>query len=107
LGKINHRDIVPYYQSHHLFIHLSKTGSLDKTILEAMSCGMNVLSSSDASKSFLPQNSIFDDKNAEELANKIITLKNLEPSSNLREYVAHNHNLNNLINKIAKTINEQ
>ena len=81
LGKINHSDIVPYYQSNHLFIHLSKTGSLDKTLLEAMSCGMKILSSNDASKSFLPQNLNFNDKNSEELANKIVVIKDSEPSS--------------------------
>ena len=107
LGKINHSDIVPYYQSNHLFIHLSKTGSLDKTLLEAMSCGMKILSSNDASKSFLPQNLNFNDKNSEELANKIVVIKDSEPSSNLREYVVQHHNLDNLINKIAKAIDER
>ncbi len=107
VGKVNNKDLPAYYQSHDLFVHLSKTGSLDKTILEAMSCGMRVLSSNDASKSFLPQNLIFDDKNSEELANKIIVLKDLEPSPGLREYVMQNHNLDNLINKIAKIVNER
>ncbi|PIR41692.1 MAG: hypothetical protein COV30_02375, partial [Candidatus Yanofskybacteria bacterium CG10_big_fil_rev_8_21_14_0_10_37_15] len=55
LGKINHKDLPQYYQSHDIFVHLSKTGSLDKTILEAMACGMNVLSSSDSSRAFLKE----------------------------------------------------
>ena len=106
IGKVNHKNLPAYYQSHDLFIHLSKTGSLDKTVLEAIACEMKVLSSNDASKSFLPQNLIFNDKNSEELANKIMIFKDLEPSSSLREYVIQNHNLDNLINKIAKIINE-
>ena len=107
IGKVDHKNLPTYYQSYDLFVHLSRTGSLDKTLLEAMACGINVLSSNDASKSFLPQNLIFNDKNSEELANKITILKNLEPSSNLRKYVTQNHNLDNLINKIAKTIDER
>ncbi len=107
VGKVINKDLPRYYQSHDIFVHLSKTGSLDKTILEAMACGTKVLSSNDASKSFLPQNLNFDDKNSEELADKIMILKDIESNLNLREYVVHNHNLDNLIDKIAKTINEQ
>ncbi|MEK7076390.1 MAG: glycosyltransferase family 4 protein [Patescibacteria group bacterium] len=104
LGKINHRDLPLYYQSHNLFIHLSKTGSLDKAILEAMACGMNVLSSSDSARSFLPAELIFDENNVQELADKIKKTDEKEFSGQLRQYVVENHNLNKLIDKIAGLI---
>ena len=105
LGKINHQDLAPYYQSHHLFIHLSKTGSLDKTLLEAMSCGMNVLSSSDAARHFLPMDLLFNENNVLELADKIEKTNKKGPNGQLRQYVAENHDLDKLVNKIAGFIN--
>lgn len=104
VGKVSHKDLPQYYQSHDIFIHLSKTGSLDKTILEAMACGIRVLSSNDASKFFLPPNLIFDGKNSQELADKIFKLKDGDLGLNLRDYVTRNHNLEKLIDKISQYI---
>ena len=100
LGKVNHQKLPNYYQSHDIFVHLSRTGSLDKTILEAMASGMKVLSSNDASKAFLPPGFIFNDNNPQELADKITELSKKENTGFLREYVVKNHNLDNLIEKI-------
>ncbi len=105
LGKVNHRDILPYYQSHDIFVHMSKTGSVDKTLLEAMACGMKVLSSNDSAKSFLPDRLIFNNENPAELADKIENMSHEQPDPALRSYVAANHNLNTLINKMSDIIN--
>lgn len=107
LGKINHKDLVPYYQSHHLFVHLSKTGSLDKTLLEAMACGINVLSSNDAARGFLSKELLFDENNAKDLADKIKNIHERKTDGQLRQYVTENHNLDSLIGRITKIINER
>lgn len=104
IGKVEHRNLPRYYQSHDIFVHLSKTGSLDKVILEAIVCGIKVLSSNDSSRTFLPSDLIFGDKNSKELADKIIAVKDLPINPNLRDYVIQNHNLENLINKISNHI---
>ncbi len=104
LGKVNHKNLPTYYQSHDVFVHLSKTGSLDKTILEAMACGMNVLSSNDAARSFLPQDSVFNEDNALELADKIEKISHKNVDGQLRQYVIDNHNLDKLIDKISGLI---
>ena len=104
VGKINNKELPPYYQSHDIFIHLSKTGSLDKTILEAMACGMKVLSSNDSAKAFLSTELIFDQDNSRELADKIQAVNQSQNDSGLRNYVMQNHNLDNLINKISERI---
>lgn len=104
VGKVNHKDLPEYYQSHDIFIHLSKTGSLDKTILEAMACGMKVLSSNDASRAFLSNELMFRGDNSTELAAKIKFLKDQLVNLNLRNYVVQNHNLDTLIDKISKYI---
>lgn len=103
LGKVLN-DVMPkLYQEHNLFVHLSRTGSLDKVILEAMACGIKVVSSNDASKTFLPENLIFDNDDPNELAEKIISMS-YDPNSDLIDYVVKNHNLNILISKIGKII---
>lgn len=105
IGKVINKDIVKYYQSHDIFIHLSKTGSLDKVLLEAMASGIKVLSSSDSARAFLPSDLVFNENNYGELADKIIKLKNNSHPLDLRGYVVENHNLNALVNKLAKHIN--
>ena len=105
IGKVNHKDLPQYYQSHDIFVHLSKTGSLDKTLLEAMACGMNVLSSNDSAKVFLSDDSLFNEDNSDDLADKIRSVIKKYPDPVLREYVIKNHNLDNLINKISIIIN--
>lgn len=104
IGKVGHKNLPAYYQSHDLFVHLSRTGSLDKTILEAMACRMNVLSSNDAARNFLPLELIFDGDNPKELADKIATTRNKEVNERLRQYVVENHNLSKLIDKISGII---
>ena len=106
VGKVNHSDLPQYYQSHDIFIHLSKTGSLDKTILEAMACGMNVLSSNDASRSFLPANLIFEENDPVNLADKITAVKDTTIDADIREYVVKYHGLGKLIDKLSKKILE-
>ena len=105
-GKISHSNLPGYYKSSDIFIHLSKTGSVDKTILEAMACGMKVLSSNDSARAFLPAELIFDESDPLELAVKILALKDKPVSPALREYVVTNHNLDSLIDKISKKIIE-
>ena len=97
LGKINHKELPQYYQSHNIFIHLSKTGSLDKTILEAMACGMKVLSSSDSARFFLPSELLFNESNSSELADKILVIKDKLVDPILRGFVIREHNLDALI----------
>ena len=58
-----------FYQSGDLFVNLSDTGSLDKAVLEAMACGLKILTSNEAFKSVLKEENITD-KNLENIANK-------------------------------------
>lgn len=106
VGKVNYKNLPPYYQSHDIFVHLSKTGSLDKTLLEAMACGMNVLSSNDAAKAFLPAELIFKSDDSAGLAQKIEIISKKNYGQDLRKYVVENNNLDKLIDKIAGLINK-
>lgn len=106
VGKVINKNLPSYYQSHDIFVHLSKTGSVDKVLLEAMACGINVLSSSDSARSFLPTELVFQENDAQELANKIEETYKKNFGSQLRQYVIENHNLDKLIDKIAGLINK-
>lgn len=104
IGKVNHKDLPKYYQENDVFVHLSKTGSVDKTLLEAMACGMKVISSNDSSKGFLFQELIFNENDPVELAEKIQLVSRKFYGQELRNYVIENHNLEKLISKISEII---
>ena len=103
-GKVNHEDLIPYYQDNDLFVHLSKTGSLDKSLLEAMASGIKVLSSNDWSRNNLPSELVFKENDPIDLANKIQNIPKTDFRTQLRNYVVKNHNLDNLIAKISSVI---
>ncbi|MFH1956614.1 MAG: glycosyltransferase family 4 protein [Patescibacteria group bacterium] len=100
-GKIPYKEIEKFYQEANLFVNFSGTGSLDKAILEAMACGLNILTLNEAFKDILPEENLSSEK-PQEIAKKIIFLSNKEVDSSLREYVFKNHDLNNLTSKIIK-----
>lgn len=100
-GKIINPNLVQIYQTHSTFVHMSKTGSIDKALLEAMACGMKVVSSNDAAQAFLPVQSIFSENNPQDLADKIKLAAHESASPQLRDYVVRYHNLNNLIETIS------
>lgn len=102
-GGISYHELPWQYQSHDLFINISKTGSLDKAILEAMACGNMVISSNESAVKFLPQDLIVSGNDPRELADKI-KLTNLNYRPELRDYVVNNHSLKSLIEKISRVI---
>jgi len=104
VGKVSNRNLPSYYQSHHIYINLSRTGSLDKTIVEAMACGCTVLSSNDSAVQFLPPELVVSDKDSEQLARKIQEVAGRDYGRQLREYVVENHSLDKLIEKISAAI---
>lgn len=104
VGKVINKNLASYYQSSHIFVNLGKTGSLDKTIVEAMASGATVLSSNDAAIKFLPQELVVDGDDAEKLAKNIKEVSSKDFSQQLRQYVVENHSLNNLVDKISSKI---
>jgi len=113
LGPVSHNEILPNYQNCDLFVNLSQTGSVDKAVLEAMSCEKIVLTSNEAFEDILKDNRLmFKQKDLYDLANKIIDLIKLSKKErqkigqNLRKKVVENHNLNKLVDKILRTYEE-
>lgn len=53
VGPVSYSDVVQEYQQADLFVNLSETGSLDKAVLESMSCAVPPISSNEALRSIL------------------------------------------------------
>jgi len=106
IGWIPNQNMPAYYQQTDLFINMSGTGSVDKVVLEAMSCGCLVLTSNEAFETILPQELMTVKNNPHQLAEKIKWLKSLSDDRKnqirleLRQEVVENHNLNKLAIKI-------
>ncbi|KKS41285.1 hypothetical protein A3H03_03080 [Candidatus Kuenenbacteria bacterium RIFCSPLOWO2_12_FULL_42_13] len=107
IGGIPNDQTVPYLQNADLFINLSDTGSLDKAVLEAMSCGCLVLTSNVAYQTILPPELFIAKDNPQVLAGKIKELMHLvedkkdELRKQLREEVVAHHNLGDFVGKIV------
>ncbi|MEK7600432.1 MAG: glycosyltransferase family 4 protein [Patescibacteria group bacterium] len=101
-GKHKNDEVRTFYRECALFVHMSRTGSLDKTLLEAMACGARVVSSNDAARAFLPPELIFDGANQGDLARGINRALSELPAPSLRAYVVEHHNLDTLIQKLSK-----
>jgi len=109
VGAVPNSNIGTYLHQADLFVNSSQTGSLDKTILEAMACGLVVISSNDSSKDVFRENKdklFFKPKDSFDLSQKISRIIRLPSSdrerigSDLRRKVEKNHDLEELIKKI-------
>ncbi len=106
LGSVANYQTPALFQEADVFLNFSGTGSLDKAILEAMSCGALVLTSNDSAKDILPAGLIANQDNA---LDKLLALVDLTAEKQkvlrqeLREEVVNNHSLD----KLAKGIIQQ
>jgi glycosyltransferase involved in cell wall biosynthesis len=112
LPAVPNRELATVYQQADLLINCSKTGSLDKVVLEAMACGTLVLTTNVAFKQMFSHVSIdcFADS-SKDLALKIQQISRLTPEERLllqqqlRTLVVENHDLNDLVKKMVALFN--
>jgi glycosyltransferase involved in cell wall biosynthesis len=100
-GKHRNDQLLPFYRSCGVFVHMSRTGSLDKALLEAMACGARVVSSNDAAKAFLPRELTFDERDPASLAAAISSALERPADPALRAYVVQHHDLSVLIDRLS------
>ncbi len=110
IGAVSANDTSGFYQTADLFVSTSLTGSLDKAVLEAMACGLMVLSCNDAVLGDLFQNEDrfgFAQGDARMLSAKIKEMMAIDPAErmklgeDLRAMVAREHEIGGLIQKIC------
>ena len=110
LGELFHQNLPKYIIPSDVFINMSHTGSMDKVVLEAMACGIPVLTSNEAYVEILrPFNLIIGSTDSKALADKIIFIFNQKEyaqslGEKLRDIVVREHNLLRLIKKIVEKI---
>lgn len=80
-------------QRANVFVNLSNTGSIDKAVLEAMSCGLNIVTTNEAFPFAVPLEHV--EKEIKEALDKPLSFEN-------REYIIKNYNIKNLIPNILK-----
>ena len=94
-------------------MNLSRTGSVDKAVLEAMACGKLVLTSNEAFVNILKNKGaelMVKPNSPDDLAERIAALASLDVKTRtsieakLREEVVQNHNLDHLVQKIISII---
>jgi hypothetical protein len=80
-------------------VNLSKTGSIDKSVLEAASSNTFVLTSNEAFRNLLPDMCLTDAK-PNLLAQDIKNAARINRSIELRDFVIANHSLGGLVNRV-------
>ncbi|MDQ3014280.1 MAG: glycosyltransferase [bacterium] len=101
IGQLSNAEMVTLYNSSHVFVNLSDTGSLDKAVLEAMSCGIHVLTSNEAFVSMLDE-AHRTSKDPAEITKKLMAFPQLPVDSKLRQHIVIEHNLSILIRHIIE-----
>ncbi|OGY90181.1 MAG: hypothetical protein A3B30_04330 [Candidatus Komeilibacteria bacterium RIFCSPLOWO2_01_FULL_52_15] len=106
LGPVPHSRTLELLQRSSLFLNFSRTGSLDKAVLEAMSCGVPVLTTNEAFRAILTplDERMYRTEDPAQLADAAYGLL-LSPlpdiSRRLRDYVVRHHGLNDLLTHIV------
>jgi glycosyltransferase involved in cell wall biosynthesis len=110
LGPLVHDEVLKRYADYSLFVNLSKTGSLDKSVLEAMAAGLPVLTTNEAFLEIIPReytNLCFcDSLSPDEIRRKIgliqalTTNEKLELSRCFFQLISKQNSLKTLISKI-------
>ncbi len=68
---IKNEDTPAIYQAHDLYLNLTPEGSMDKTVLEAILCGIPTLVANSSFRDVLPENAVFSSTTREEIADQI------------------------------------
>ncbi len=105
-GSVAHENSPALYQSHDIYINMTAPGSFDKTIIEAMACGMVVVARNDAVKDVLGQGWVENDSR-EALERSLVWALALTSEERhrvgvqLREYAKREHGLASLADKLS------
>lgn len=109
-GAVPNYETPKIYNSHEIYVNLTPSGSMDKTILEAAACGCVLVISNEA---FAEQSEFKDfltEAEPEQIASRIIFLLNLEGNvlkkrlEELQSLVAQKHGLAALIDSLVAFI---
>ena len=104
--SIANADAPELFRSHAIYVNLTPSGSFDKTIGEAASCGSIIVAANEVLRGILPDALIVDQLSAESVARGIEAALKLSAderttlSRTLREYVVREHSLSLLARRL-------
>lgn len=99
VGPIPYREVSDFYRQGTIFVNLSNTGSLDKAVLEAMACGLSVVTSNEAFQNLI-DSKYLTTNNPETIKNTIKKFFDIGCGNDAIAYVQKNHSLTKLIQHI-------
>lgn len=106
---VPHSETRRLYSNHELYVNLTQTGSLDKTVLEAMACESNVIVTNQSFKGVLPDDSVLEEKPSPEALQNAFTRafsmseeEKTNRGKHNRVYVEEKHSLKALVDKVLK-----
>ncbi|MCX7714556.1 MAG: glycosyltransferase family 4 protein [Clostridia bacterium] len=111
MPKITPTETLTIYNSYDVFVNMTPTGSLDKTILEAMACESIVLVANKSFCSILPEMCFFNENDSIDLAKKMKILLHVDADIkkkygfDFRRFVIKEHSLDVLMEKLFPFLN--
>jgi glycosyltransferase involved in cell wall biosynthesis len=112
VGKVPSYYVKNYLSKADIFIHTGNTGSLDKTVLEAMASGLLVYTANDSSMEMFYENGldnfVYKEGNIDGLSEKVLSIFDFRKSyldkvlDKMRKIVMENHDLEKLISRIVQ-----
>ncbi len=105
LGSKSYLEIPKILGEHDMFINVSRTGSLDKAVLEAMASGLTVLCANEAYESILPEQYFIKGVSPISLTEHIQLLSDEKrPNERLRSIVVEKHSLEKTLDKMLSLL---
>jgi glycosyltransferase involved in cell wall biosynthesis len=103
-GSVKNEDVPLALRDADVFVNLSRTGSLDKAVLESMACGVPAITSNEAFKEMLGPFGLMckegDEQELARLIEKIFAENRKALGERLREIVVRDHSLPRLVGRI-------
>jgi glycosyltransferase involved in cell wall biosynthesis len=115
VGGIPHAAVMQQYQQADVMLNMSATGSMDKAVLEAMACGLPVITANEAYKTLLApwaDHLLTPPDSAEALAERLRHLLLLPPEerrqlgADLRAVVVRDHSLDQLCARLLTVLTQ-
>jgi glycosyltransferase involved in cell wall biosynthesis len=107
-----YREIPEIYSAHDIFVNLSKSGMLDKTMFEAMLCETLVVSCNKDLRGEIRDQFLFEEDNPADLADRLEAMLSLAPddrlraAAGLRAYAAREHALSQLVLRLHEELSD-
>lgn len=102
-GAIPYSGLPRFYKKADLLLNIANSGGMNKSVLQAMSCNVPVVTSNEAYRGVLPDRNIVAN-NSKDFAQKIIQGLRDNTPMHSRKYVVAQHNLSGLIIRIVETL---